>query len=149
MAILDAAKLALRISNTAYDSEITDLIDACKKELNLKGLLVVDETDILVKRAIILYVKANFGWDNKDAEKLQKSYEMLRNHLTLSEEYAFYKVTINTSEQQIIIFDGERKETNDEGTAIFHCRAKDHVEYIVADSVLYIDIAGDTIIEVN
>lgn len=90
MALLDDIKLTLRISNTAFDSEITDLISAARADLKLSGILeskVNDDTDPLIKRAITVYVKAHFGWNNPDSEKLQQSYEMLKRHLALSQEY--------------------------------------------------------------
>jgi uncharacterized phage protein (predicted DNA packaging) len=91
MALIDDIKTALRISNTAFDSEISDLISAAQSDLKLSGVLeskVNDDTDPLIKRAIIVYVKANFGWNNPDAERLQHSYNMLKIHLALSQEYA-------------------------------------------------------------
>lgn len=90
MPILDDVKTALRISNTAFDGEITDLISAARSDLKLSGVLeskVNDDTDALIKRAIVVYCKANFGWNNPDAEKLQQSYDMLKMHLSLSQEY--------------------------------------------------------------
>ena len=91
MPILDI-KTALRIStnNTAFDSEIADLIAAARADLMLAGVLLAkanDDTDPLIKRAITVYVKANFGWNNPDAERLQQSYDMLKSHLALSQEY--------------------------------------------------------------
>jgi len=93
MLILNDIKTALRISinNTAFDSEITDLIAAARGDLMLAGILPAkanDDNDPLIKRAIMVYVKANFGWNNPDAEKLQQSYDMLKMHLSLSQEYA-------------------------------------------------------------
>ncbi len=92
MPMLGDIKTALRISinNTAFDSEITDLIAAARADLRLSGILeskVNDDTDPLIKRAITVYVKANFGWNNPDAERLQQSYDMLKSHLALSQEY--------------------------------------------------------------
>lgn len=90
MALLDDVKLALRISSSAFDAEINDLITAAKADLQLSGVVetkVNDEEDPLIKRAVITYVKANFGWDNPDVERLQQSYDMLKTHLTLSTEY--------------------------------------------------------------
>ena len=90
MPILDDIKIALRISNTAYDSEINDLVVAARADLRLSGILeskVNDDTDPLIKRAIMVYVKASFGWNNPDAERLQQSYDMLKCHLALSQEY--------------------------------------------------------------
>jgi len=90
MAILDDARKALRMSNIALDSEITDLIDGARQDLILSGILSTktnDDTDPLIKRAIIIYTKANFGFDNPDAERLQKSYDSLKMSLALSTDY--------------------------------------------------------------
>ena len=89
MAILADVKVALRISNTAYDTEITDLINAAKADLELSGINPdkILDTDTLIKRVINTYVKANFGWNNPDADRLQKSYDLLKMHLSLSTEY--------------------------------------------------------------
>ncbi len=90
MLIINDIKTALRISNMAFDTEIQDLIDAAKADLMLSGIAEAKTNDVmdpLIKRAIITYVKANFGWNNPDAEKLQQSYNMLKTHLSLSKEY--------------------------------------------------------------
>ena len=80
----------LRINHTRFDAEITDLIEAAKADLLLGGIKsskVNDNSDALIKRAIICYVKAEFGLDNADAEKYRSSYDMLKRHLQLSSEY--------------------------------------------------------------
>ncbi|OUM85692.1 MAG: DNA-packaging protein [Bacillus thermozeamaize] len=90
MALLDDVKLALRISSSAFNSEISDLIAAAKADLKLSGVAaekVEDEMDPLIKRAVITYVKAHFGYDNPEAERFAKSYDLLKAHLTLSQEY--------------------------------------------------------------
>lgn len=92
MAILDSVKKTLRISqsNTAFDEEVTDLIAAARNDLRLAGVLLsktTEDEDPLIKRAITVYCKANFGFDNPDAEKLTESFNMLKAHLTLSQEY--------------------------------------------------------------
>lgn len=89
--MLEESKQALRIKTDAFDAEINGLISAAKSDLKLSGVSeqkLNDETDPLIKRAVILYVKANFGWNNPDAERLQHSYNMLKIHLALSQEYA-------------------------------------------------------------
>lgn len=63
------------------------MINACKSDLKLSGITNIDEDDSLIKRAIILYCKANFGLDNKDSEKYNKSYDLLKQHLALSGDY--------------------------------------------------------------
>ena len=81
---------AIRISHTKFDGEITDLIAAARADLLLGGILrakVECESDALIKRATMLYVKAEFGLDNADGAKYRESYDMLKRHLMLSEEY--------------------------------------------------------------
>lgn len=85
--MINSIKTSLRIKNTAFDTEIIDLIDACKIDLKISGVNKIDEEDALIKRAITIYVKANFGWDNPDAERLQEAFVMLKQHLSLSGDY--------------------------------------------------------------
>jgi hypothetical protein len=149
MSLIDDVKNELRITNTAYDTEIEDLINTAKADLSLTGLVTVDDTDSLTKRAITIFCKANFGFDNQDSERLQKSYEMLRNHLSLSTDYAYYTVTINAGEQCQVTFNSEVKETNDSGQVIFYTRAKNHIKYTVNNTDYYVDITNDTTITVG
>ncbi len=92
VALIDDVKLALRITSSAFDSEISDLIAAARDDLKLSGVVKekadAEEPDALIKRAIIIYTKAHFGYDNPEAERFQQAYNMLKTHLALSEEYA-------------------------------------------------------------
>lgn len=85
--MLNSVKLSLRISNSFFDNEISDLIEAAKLDLGIAGVENLETQDSLVKRAITIYVKAHFGWDNPDAERLERSYVLLKQHLALSGEY--------------------------------------------------------------
>lgn len=85
--MLEKVKLALRIKSNKLDEEIADLIEACKIDLSLSGVKKIEDTDPLIQQAIKLYCKANFGLDNKDSEKYQKSYEMLKISLSLCGDY--------------------------------------------------------------
>lgn len=90
--MLAKVKTALRISHSALDDELEDLILGARQDLKLSGVSnekADAETDIdpLIIRAVVTYCKANFGLDNKDSDKYQQSYNMLKNHLTLSTEY--------------------------------------------------------------
>lgn len=86
MALIDDVKLVLRVSGTAHDTEIGDLIATASADLALSGVTVTT-TDSLIKRAISLYCKANFGYDNPEAERYQQCYDMLKAHLATSEDY--------------------------------------------------------------
>lgn len=84
---LNAVKLALRISSKAFDEgEIKPIIEACKKDLRGAGVKKTNETDPLILRAITLYAKANFGY-NDDSEKYQRAYDMLKTSLALVGDY--------------------------------------------------------------
>lgn len=89
--LLSDVKLSLRISNAAFDSEIDGLIAAARGDLIRAGLspdqVNAESADPLIKQAITTYVKANFGLDNEESEKYQRSYAMLRNDLSLSQDY--------------------------------------------------------------
>lgn len=87
--MLESVKLALRVTVSDFDEEIQDLIDAAKRDLEIAGVAkdkIVD-TDKLIRRAIITYCKANFGYDNPEAERFQQSYDMLKQRLSLSYDY--------------------------------------------------------------
>jgi hypothetical protein len=150
MTMLADVKAILRIGTavTAFNTEITDLINAAKADLGISGLLDnnVVTTDPLIRRAIITYCKANFGWDNPDAEKLQKAYEMLKTHMALT-NYAYYTVTFTLQDstpdpikQAKIVLKyskdneverTETKFTNDTGQAVFRVRPATNYEYLV------------------
>jgi len=90
--MLEKVKGTLRITTNAPGivGEVEDLIEACKLDMKIAGISeekIESEGDALITRAIITYAKANFGYDNKDAERFLRSYEMLKQHLSLSSEY--------------------------------------------------------------
>ena len=84
--MLESLKLSLRISNSAYDNEIKDLMEACKLDLIISGIAstLIKDTDPLIKQAITTYVKAHFGYDNADVDKLKESYSLLKQHLAIA-----------------------------------------------------------------
>ena len=70
---LAAAKLALRITTDAFDSEINDLLDAALLDMGVAG--VIPETmDSLVQQAAITYVRMHFGQPD-DYDRLKRSYD--------------------------------------------------------------------------
>lgn len=85
--MLEKVKLALRIKNAKLDDEIMDLIEACKIDLSISGVKKIKEDDPIIIRAVTIYCKANFGLDNKDSEKYQKSYDLLKQSLKLCGDY--------------------------------------------------------------
>ena len=85
--MLNKVKEALRLSHSALDDEVLDLIEACKMDLKISGIKKIDDTDPLIIRAIIVYCKSEFGFDNADSEKFKSSYEALKTHLALCGDY--------------------------------------------------------------
>lgn len=84
--MLEEVKLALRISGNDFDNELIPLIEAAKSDLVLSGIAstCIKDTDYLIKRAVVNYCKAEFGYDNPDSEKFRNSYESLKKHLSIS-----------------------------------------------------------------
>jgi hypothetical protein len=168
MALLDDVKLSLRLTTSAYDTEVNDLISAAKNELELAGILISESTtDPLIKRAINVYCKAHFGFDNSDHDRLVRAFEMLKNHLSLSGDYAFYtiKVTVMDADddeiqgaevvvRSIDALTSDLYYTNTSGQASIKLRRGDNYMLIVtADGYLayeggYFDMSADTAIEV-
>lgn len=85
--MLERVKLSLRIKSSKLDDEINDLIEACKIDLSISGVRQIKDEDPIIQRAIIVYCKANFGLDNKDSEKYQRSYDLLKQSLSLCGDY--------------------------------------------------------------
>ena len=85
--MLEEVKMALRISNNAYNDEIQNLIDACKSDLETSGVapsyFLEAKYKALIKRAIVTYCKAEFGFDNPDAQRLHESYELQKQKLSI------------------------------------------------------------------
>ena len=86
MSTLDNVKMALRITTTAYDSELTYLIAAAKLDLGVAGVVVPDTLDALVERAIITYCKLHFGIPD-DAERLKRAYDEQKAQLVTATGY--------------------------------------------------------------
>ena len=76
--LLEKVKYALRIDEEEHDDELTDLLSAAKREIIEAGASpekVIDDDD-LIRRACILYCKANFGYDD-NKERFAHSFEKI------------------------------------------------------------------------
>ena len=92
--MLEQVKLALRISTTAYDSELTYLIDAAKLDLGIAGVVLPEELDALVQRAVITYCKMSFGLP-EDYDRLKRSYDEQKAQLSTATGYTDWMVDCN------------------------------------------------------
>lgn len=92
MALIDKTKMALRITTTAYDDELTDLIEAAKQDLGIAGVIVPDELDAIVTRAIITFCKMSFGLP-EDYDRLKASYDEQKAQLSNATGYTDWSGT--------------------------------------------------------
>lgn len=92
-ALLAKIKLALRITTDAFDSELTDLINACLADMGFAGISAdVIGADIFsdsaVVMAIITYCKINFGkLDGAEYDRLKKSYDEQKAQMGMATGY--------------------------------------------------------------
>ena len=87
MTTLEEVKTALRLTSNAFDeSELLPLIESCKLDLSISGVKIISEDDALIRQAIKLYCKANFG-NNEDSVKFQAAYDKLKDSLALCGDY--------------------------------------------------------------
>ncbi len=88
MAILERVKTALRITTTAFDNEIQDLIDASMLDMGIAGIVEDDQTDPLIIRAIVTYCRANFGdVDTAEYDRLKSSYDEQKAQMSMAAGY--------------------------------------------------------------
>lgn len=69
-----AAKKARRITTNAYDSQISDLLDAAALDLGVAGVVIPTSAGLLVQTAKITYFLMHFGEPANYAE-LKASYD--------------------------------------------------------------------------
>lgn len=92
--MLQETKTALRKGNTAFDSEILDLIHAGVEDLKITGAVFTTTSavgdvvinDPLIKRAVITYVRCNFGTPDNYAY-LKSSYDEQKAQLRENSNY--------------------------------------------------------------
>ena len=104
--MLSEAKKALRVTATAYDSEIMDLLIAGAKDLEIAGVVIpgrvsytvgtgdaVTDTsslkDKLVQRAIFTYAAMRFG-NPPNYDKLKEAYDIQKEQLMHATGYTNY-----------------------------------------------------------
>lgn len=92
MVSLAEVKLALRVTTTAFDTELTDLITSRKNDLKLRGVVIPEGDDELINIAVITYCKMRFGNpDNYD--KLKASYDEQKAQLSMATGYTNWGVS--------------------------------------------------------
>lgn len=91
-ALIAAAKLALRVVTTDFDSEIESYLDSALLDLGVAGVEVPSNVDALVQTACITYTRLHFGQPD-DYDRLKKSYDEQKAQLSTCTGYTEWMVT--------------------------------------------------------
>jgi hypothetical protein len=89
--MLEKVRLALRITTTAFDSELSDLINAAYADLGIAGVVNTESTDPIIIRAVTTYCRMNFG-EVSDYDRLKASYDEQKAQLSMASNYSDYSV---------------------------------------------------------
>lgn len=87
--LLTKAKVTLRVTTTAFDGEITDIIKAGYEDLETRGVqIVVSENAVspMVLRALLTYVRMHFG-DPDNWDRLRVAYDRQLGQLMTTSGY--------------------------------------------------------------
>lgn len=87
--LLSYAMKAMRLTNTAYETEITRLIDAACADLGIAGITATASTAVLdpiLMQAVITYCRLNFG-SPADYDRLKASYDEQKAQLQTATGY--------------------------------------------------------------
>lgn len=86
----EKAKLALKITTTDFDAEISDIVNACLLDLGLAGVENVDTQDALIIRAVCTF--ARFSWGSPaDYDKLKASYNEQKAQMGMASGYTNFE----------------------------------------------------------
>jgi len=90
MTIQAAAKMALRVTTTAFDDQIDDLIQAALLDLEAAGVTFTDPDDPLVRQAVVTYVRMHFGQPD-DFDRLKTSYDEQKAQMSTRSGYTTWE----------------------------------------------------------
>lgn len=85
------ARMALKITTTAYDPQIVSLLNTALLDLGVAGVIVPAEMNALIQQACITYVRLYFGQPD-DFERLKRSYDEQKAQLATCTGYTDWLV---------------------------------------------------------
>lgn len=88
--LIAKAKMARRLSTSAYDTQVGDLLDAALLDMGVAGVEVPSTLDVLVETAAITYFLLHFGQPD-DYDRLQKSYDEQKAQLSTCTGYTDWR----------------------------------------------------------
>ena len=85
MALIDDVKVSLRVVSEMTDVEVQGLVDAATQDMRRVGvrgeLLDAEKPNPLAKCAVLMFCKANYGFDNNDSDRYWQRYHWAVNAL--------------------------------------------------------------------
>ena len=72
--LINAAKLAARVTTNVYDLQFNQLLDAAMLDMGVAGVEIPETLDALVETAAITYVLMHFG-QPEEYDRLKASYD--------------------------------------------------------------------------
>ena len=87
--IIDAVKLALRITTDALDDEISSEIESCLADLTICGV-IANPHDAAILKAVKLWCRASFEDDVNSRQDYREAYGTLKGMLMVSTGYTHY-----------------------------------------------------------
>lgn len=89
--LITAAKIAARVTTSAYDVQINGLLDAALLDMGVAGVVLPETLDKLVEQAAITYCLMHFGQPD-DYDRLKKSYDEQKAQLVTCTGYTDWGV---------------------------------------------------------
>jgi len=77
MSLIDDVRVSLRVVSDMTDVEVQGLIDAAVQDMRRVGVraaLLGDAMNPLAKSAVVMFCKANYGFDNNDSDRYWQRY---------------------------------------------------------------------------
>lgn len=87
--LINKAKLAARITTTAFDSQVSDLLDAGLLDMGVAGVEVPETLDALVETAAVTYFLMHFGQPD-EYDRLKRSYDEQKAQLSTCTGYTVW-----------------------------------------------------------
>ena len=87
--LVSAAKLAGRITTTAFDVQVQGLLEAALLDLGVAGVEIPAELDALVTQAAVTYFLMNFG-SPEEYDRLKRSYDEQKAQLATCTGYTVW-----------------------------------------------------------
>lgn len=84
--MLEKVKLALKITTTDFDTELTDMINAAYLDLYIAGVKNIAVADYSIIRAVCTYCRLNWG-SPSNYDDLKRSYDEQKAQLSMSSLY--------------------------------------------------------------